>query len=74
MKKIPKIDSLVQIPEKIVIAAYEASGQDEEGGFHKVLQAAESYREANMTPVFVLDQINMQIYCYATETLGKRLH
>lgn len=74
MKKIPKIESLVQIPENIVHAAFEASGEDADGGFSKVLEAAEIYREANMTPIFVLDQINMQIYCFAQETLGKRLH
>lgn len=74
MKKTPKIESLVEIPEKIVYAAWEASGEDDEGGFSKVLEAAEIYKEANMTPMFVLDQINMQIYCFAKETIGKRLH
>lgn len=73
MKKVT-MESLVTVPESIVKAAWEAVEKDESSGFAIVLKAAEEFRAAEMTPVFVLDQTTMQIYCFAKETMGKKLH
>lgn len=69
-----KLDSLVIVPENIVYAAWEAVDKDENSGFAIVLKAADEYRAADMTPVFVFDKGSSQIYCFAEETFGKRLH
>lgn len=73
MKKI-NIDAFVQVPERIVIEAAEAIADDDNSSFRVVLRAADEYRAANMTPVFILDRYNMDIMCVAAETFGKKLH
>jgi hypothetical protein len=67
-------DNLVEVPEKIVMEAWDAIGNEEDSGFKIVLDAAEVYKSANMTPVFIFDTYNGDIYCYAKETFGKVLH
>jgi hypothetical protein len=73
MKKIT-INNCVEVPEQIVIAAWEAVECDEESGFGKVIRASLEFKSANMTPVFILNRSNMEIYCVARETFGKKLH
>lgn len=73
MKK-KELSNMVEVPENIVIAAWEAVERDENSGFGIVLQAAKEYKAANMTPVFILDRVNMDIMCVAAETFGKKLH
>lgn len=74
MKNIPNIENLIVVSEKIVKEAWEAIDKEPDSGFAIVLQAAEEYKAANMTPMFILDQRNMDIYCFAKETFGKKLH
>jgi hypothetical protein len=74
MRKKIIIENCVEIPEDIVIAAWEAVDCDEESGFGKVIRASLEYKSANMTPVFILNQYTMEIYCVAKETFGKKLH
>lgn len=73
MKKL-NLNNLVEVPENIVIAAASFIPEDEESGLRTVLKAAEEYRAANMTPMFVLDRVNMDILCAARETFGKKLN
>lgn len=73
MKKF-ELQNMVEVPEKIVIAAWEAMDRDDNSGFGIVLQAAREYKAADMTPVFILDRVNMDIMCVALETFGKKLH
>ena len=65
---------MVQIPEYIVIEAWNAVDKDENSGFGVVLKAAKEYRKAGMTPFFILDKDKMNIICVAKETFGKVLH
>lgn len=74
MKKVPNLDCYVQVPEYIVKEAWDAIGNEEDSGFAIVLRAANEYKAANMTPIFVLDKYNMDIYCFAQETWGKKLN
>jgi len=69
-----KLDGFVEISEKIIVAAWEALDRDEESSFGRLLQVSDEYKAANMTPVFILDQINQTIYCTAKETFGKKLN
>lgn len=73
MKKI-NLSDLVEVPEHIVLAAAEAIPEDDNSSFRIVLRAADEYKAANMTPVFILDRRNMDIICVALETFGKILH
>lgn len=74
MKNIPNVQNLIVVPENIVKEAWDAIDNEPDSGFAIVLQAAEEYKAANMAPMFILDQINMDIYCFAKETFGKKLH
>jgi len=69
-----KLENLIMVPENIVYAAWEAVDKDENSGFAIVLKAADEYRAADMTPLFVFDKGKMEIYCFASETFGKKLH
>lgn len=73
MKKVT-MSNLVQVPEYIIQSAALSLSDDENNSFSRVLKAAEEYKEAGMTPVFVLDKERMDIYCFAEETFGKKLH
>jgi hypothetical protein len=69
-----KLHGLVEVSEKVVVAAWMALDQDDDSSFGRLLKVSDEYKAANMTPVFILDKDNMTIYCAARETLGKKLH
>jgi len=71
--KLP-ISNLVEVPEKVLLEAVQYIPEDEESGIRVVLAAAEKYRAANLTPVFILDQNSMNVLVVCKETFGKRLH
>ena len=73
MKK-PNLDNMIQISEDIVREAAEFIPEDEESGIRTVLMAADDFRAANMTPIFIVDRYSMSIYVVAKETFGKKLH
>jgi hypothetical protein len=73
MKKV-SLDGLVQVSEEIVRQVVKYIPEDEESGIRTVLKAADEYKAANMTPIFILDRNSMNILVVAEETWGKRLH
>lgn len=64
------------IPEHIVkesaFMAHEFEGAN--NSFMRLLQAAEEFRQANLTPVFLVDTLNMDVKVIAKETYNKKLH
>jgi hypothetical protein len=64
------------IPEQIIkdsaFVAMKSEGAN--NSFVRLLKAAEEYRQANLTPVFILDTYNMDVVVVAKETYKKRLH
>lgn len=76
MKKvtIKNLENLVQISEEVVRMAAAYIPENEESGLRTVLQAADEYTAANLTPIFILDQNSMDIMVVCKETFGKRLH
>lgn len=66
--------NLIEVPEKIIMEAWDAIGNEEDSGFKIVLDAAAVYKSANMTPFFIFDSYNGDVYCYAKETFGKKLN
>lgn len=76
MKKITikSLENLVEVPENIVRMAAAYIPEDEESGLRTVLQAAEEYTAANLTPIFILNRKSMEIMVVCKETFGKLLH
>lgn len=72
--KITELKNLVEVPERVLREAVQYIPEDEESGIREVLSAAEEYRAANLTPIFILDQYNMDVLVVCKETFGKRLH
>lgn len=64
------------IPEHIMEASAETATAlgESDNSFSRMLLLAEEYKKAEMTPMFVLDVNNMDVYVVAKETFGKKLH
>jgi hypothetical protein len=76
LKKI-SLKNVVTIPEYVVRQAAEYLNEmypDEPNSYNTVLEEAEEYYKADMTPLFFLDREQMVIVVAAEETLGKVLH
>ena len=73
-KTIKNLENLVQVPENVVRLAAEYIPEEEQSGLRVVLKAADEYIAANMTPIFILDQDNMDIMVVCKETFGKKLN
>lgn len=73
-KNIPSLESLVEIPENIVMASASFMEDEPDNNFKKILEAASEYKKADMTPVYILDKDTMNIYVVALETFGKKLN
>ena len=76
LKKV-NVKNLATVPEYIIREAATYLGEmfpDEPNSYNKVLEEADEYYKADMTPLFFLDRENMMIIVVAEETLGKVLH
>ena len=74
MGLIPKMEAYVVIPEDIVRSASDAIPDDPLNNFRKVLNAGQQYKEAGLTPIYLLDQTVMDLFVIAKELQGKKLH
>jgi hypothetical protein len=73
MKK-PNVDNMIEISENVMRQAVQFIPEEEESGIRTVLKAADEFKAANMTPMFIMDRHSMSIYVVAKETFGKKLH
>ena len=64
------------VPERIIQdSAFVALKEGEEdNSFMRLLEAAQDFRKADLTPVYVLDIHTMDVFVVAKETYKKRLH
>lgn len=64
------------IPEHIMEASAETAIEmgESDNSFSRMLVAAKEFKEADMTPMFLLDIRNMDVFVVAKETFGKKLH
>lgn len=64
------------IPEHIIkesaFLAHEFEGAN--NSFIRLLKAAEEFKQANMSPIFLLDTLSMDVKVIAKETYNKKLH
>jgi len=70
----PKMETYVVIPEDIVRSASDTILDDPLNNFRKVLNAGQQYKEAGLTPIYILDQTVMDLFVIAKELQGKKLH
>jgi len=70
----PKMETYVVIPEDIVRSASDTIPDDPLNNFRKVLNAGQQYKEAGLTPIYILDQTVMDLFVIAKELQGKKLH
>lgn len=64
------------VPEKVIKESAEIATEmgESDNSFSHLLLTADKYKQAEMTPIFLLDEENMEIYCVAKETFKKKLH
>ena len=75
MKKEPvTISYLVKVPESVVISAADCMLDDPYNSFARVLEYGREFKEAGMTPMYILDKEKMDIHVVAEETFGKKLN
>lgn len=65
--------ALIVIPEAAVRQAASLIGNTE-NSFTVVLDKVSVYKEADMTPLILMDPIDMSVYVVALETYNKKLH
>lgn len=68
------VSNFVIVPESIVEDAAAACSDDEHNSFRKVLRAAEEFKKAEMTPIFILDIERMDLIVVTKETFQKKLN
>lgn len=64
------------IPEHIMEASAETAMElgESDNSFSRMLLVAKEFRDAGMTPIFLLDALNMDVLVVAKETYNKKLH
>lgn len=64
------------IPEDIIIESAQISTGlgDSNNSFSRLLVVADEFRQANMTPIFVLNSVDMSMSVVAKETFKQRLN
>jgi hypothetical protein len=68
------METYVVIPEDIVRSASDTIPDDPLNNFRKVLNAGQQFKEAGLTPIYILDQTVMDLFVIAKELQGKKLH
>jgi len=64
------------IPEHIMEASAEMALEmgESDNSFSRMLLAAKEFKDADMTPIFLLDIKKMDVFVVARETFGKKLN
>lgn len=64
------------IPEHIMEASAEMAMElgESDNSFSRMLLVAKEFKDAGMTPMFLLDALNIDVLVVAKETYNKKLH
>ena len=68
------METYIIIPEFVVQQASDAITDDTENSFARLIRAADLYRSAGLTPIFMLDPEYKDLVVICKETFGKKLH
>jgi len=66
-------NTFIVIPERVIKEANQAI-DEANNSFERVLLVGEEYKQAGLTPIYLLDPEYMDVYVYCQETLRKKLH
>ena len=67
------METYVLIPEEIVKQAAHDCKDDEQNGFLRVLKAGQEFKDAGLTPMYILDQNYMDLVVVSKETINKKI-
>lgn len=70
----PKLDTYLVVPESKVQEAADELLDDPTNSFARLLKAGAEFKEAGLTPIYLLEKDVMDLYVIAKETFGKKLH
>lgn len=62
------------VPESVVERAAKDVEDDPNNGFLKCLKAGQEFKDAGMTPMYILDNNYVDLVVVAKETFKKKLH
>lgn len=68
------LNDFVIIPEHVVESAAAAIADDPNNSFYTILRGGQEFKDAGMTPIYILDRDNMNVQVVAEETFGKKLN
>ena len=71
---IPELQNLHIVPEDVVRFCASQFGPDEENTFKDFLNAAEEFREAGLTPVFLCTETMKDMFVTTKEKLQKKFN
>ena len=66
------MDGFVVIPEEMVKQAAHDCRDDEKNSFLRVLKAGQDFKQAGLTPIYILDQHYMDLHVVSKETINKK--
>ena len=70
----PTMYGLQIIPEDMVIFCASQFGPDEDNSFKNILNAADEFREAGLTPMFLCTKSLQDIFVTTIEKMQKKYH
>ena len=70
----PTLHGLQIIPEDMIIFCASQFGPDEDNSFKNILSAADEFREAGLTPLFLCTKTLQDIFVTTLEKMQKKYH
>jgi hypothetical protein len=70
----PVLNGLQVIPEDVVVFCASQFGPDEDNSFKNILNAADEFRVAGLTPLFLCTKTLQDIFVTTVEKLQKKYH
>lgn len=74
MDRAPTLSGLHIIPEDMVVFCAGQFAPNEENSFRSILNAADEFRDAGLTPIFLCSETLKDLFVTTEEKLQKKLH
>jgi hypothetical protein len=74
MNQYPTLKGLNVIPEDMVVFCASQFGPDEDNSFKNILNAADEFRDAGLTPLFLCTKTLQDIFVTTVEKMQKKYH
>lgn len=70
----PTLQGLRVIPEDMIVFCAGQFGPDEDNSFKSILNAANEFRDAGLTPIFLCTETLHDVFVTTTEKIQKKYH